>query len=67
MSDLLGFDHQQHDPADERERSDDRRDEVAVGGLNVHAEELDGLSRGREGDARVSEHHDAQRDQNDGN
>ena len=38
-----------------------------MGGLNVHAEEIDRLARGREGEARVSEHHDAQSDQNDGN
>ena len=66
-SGLLGVYHQQHDPADERERSDGWRDEVVVGGLKAHSEELDGLSRGREGDARVCEHHNAQRDQDDCN
>src|SRR5208282_2129916 len=58
-SDLPGFRQQQHDSADERDCSEDRRDEVAVGGLNVQAEEIDRLPRGGEGDARVSEHHDA--------
>ena len=58
-SDPPGFDNQQHDPADERERSDNRRDKVAVGGLNMQAEEIDRPSGSRETDARVSEHHDA--------
>ena len=66
-SDTLGPDHQQYDPADERERADDRRNEVAVGGLDVHAQEVNGLSRRCKTDARVSEHHDAQGDQYDGN
>jgi hypothetical protein len=66
-SDPLGIHKQQHDPADERKRSDDRGNEVAVSGLNVHSEEFDRLSRGREGDARVSEHHEAQNDQEDCN
>jgi hypothetical protein len=61
----LGVHHQQYDSADERQRSDNRRDKVADGGLKVHAEEFDRLSRGREGDAGVSEHHDAQSDQKD--
>jgi hypothetical protein len=65
--DPLGADKQQHDPTNERERSGDRGNEVAVSGLNVYSEELDRLSRGLEGDARVSEHHDAQSDQEDGN
>jgi hypothetical protein len=58
-SGLPGFDQEQQDPADERECSDDRRDEVAVAGLKVQAEEIDRLPRGREADARVSEHHEA--------
>jgi hypothetical protein len=66
-SNLLGFHKQQHDSPDERERPDNRRDKVAVGGLNVDAGKIDRLSRGRKGDARVSEHHKAQSDQNDGN
>jgi hypothetical protein len=64
-SDPLGVNKQQHDPTNERERSDGWRDKVAVGGLNVYSEEIDRLSRGLEGDARVSEHHDAQSDQED--
>ena len=46
ISDLPGFYKQQHDPADQRERSGDRRDEVAVGGLNMHAEEIHAAFRG---------------------
>src|ERR1043166_7031154 len=61
-----GFHDQQYDPADERECSNYRRDKVAIGGLNVHSEEVDRLSRSREADARVGEHHDAESDQNDG-
>jgi hypothetical protein len=64
LSDLPGLHEQQHDPADEREGSDNRRYKVAVGGLNVHAEEIDRRSRSLEGDPRVSEHHDAESDQN---
>jgi hypothetical protein len=67
FSDLFGLYEQQHNPADEREGSDDGRDEVAVGGLNGHAEEINRLSRGVESDARVGEHHDAKCHQNDGN
>ena len=59
----LGFHQQQHDPADERERARDRRDKVAVGGLNMHADEIERLSRGVESDARVSEHDNAESDQ----
>jgi hypothetical protein len=40
---------------------------MADGGLKVHSEEFDRLSRGLEGDARVSEHHNAQGNQNDRN
>jgi hypothetical protein len=58
-SDPLGVHKQQHDPTNERERSDGGWDKVADCGLKVHSEELDRLSRSREGDARVSEHHDA--------
>jgi hypothetical protein len=66
-SDPLGVHKQQHDPTDERERSDDGRDKVADCGLKVHSEELDRLSRSRKGDARVSEHHNAESDQEDCN
>src|SRR5258706_14762957 len=58
--------HQQYNPADEHQRSDDRRNEVIVSGRNAQAEKLDRLSRGREAYARVSEHHDAQGDENGG-
>ena len=58
-ADPLGVHKQQHDPANKRERSDNRRDKVADRGFKVHSEELDRLSRGLKGDARVSEHHDA--------
>jgi len=63
----FGVHHQQHDSANERKRSDDGRDKVVDGGFDVHAEELDRLSRSCEGDARVSEHHDAESDQEDCN
>lgn len=65
-SDPLGFHEQQHDSADKRERSDGRRDEMTVGGCDVQPKELDGFSRGREAQARIGEHHNAQGDQNDG-
>jgi hypothetical protein len=55
----LGIHKQQHDPTDERERSDDGRDKMPFCGRNVHSKEVDRLSRGREGEARVSEHYDA--------
>jgi hypothetical protein len=58
----FGIYHEQHDSADERNRSDNRRDEVAVRGLNVQAKKVDGLSRRLECEARVCEHHDAQGD-----
>src|ERR1035441_9534813 len=38
-SDALGFDHQQHDAAHERERTDRRRDEMTGGGFKVHSGE----------------------------
>src|SRR4029077_12530969 len=60
-----GFHSQQDDPADERDGSGDRRDKVAVGGFNVHTEELDRLCRRLEVDARVGKHHDAENDQDD--
>jgi hypothetical protein len=66
-SDPLGVHNQQQDSADERKRSDNGRDKVVDGGLKVHAEELDRLSWSREGDAGVSEHHDAESDQEDCN
>src|ERR1041384_6137982 len=66
-SDPPSFHNQQHDTSNESKCSGDRWDEVAVGGPDMHAEELDRLSRGREADARVSEHHDAEGDQNDRN
>jgi hypothetical protein len=40
---------------------------LIVRGRNVHPQELDGFSRGREADARVGEHYNAQGDQHDGN
>jgi hypothetical protein len=40
---------------------------MADRGLKAESEEFDRLSRGREGDARVSEHHDAESDQDDRN
>ena len=64
VSDLPRFQHQQDDPANERECSYDRRNKMVVGRRNVQAEKLDGLSRSRETDARRSEHHYAERDQN---
>jgi hypothetical protein len=64
-SNPLGIHNQQHDSANERERSDDRRDKMGDSGLKVHSEEVNGLSRSLEGDAGVSEHHDAQSDQED--
>jgi len=66
-SDPLGVHEQQHDPANERERSNDRRNKVADCGFEMHSKEVNGLSRSREGDARVSEHHNAQSDQKDRN
>ena len=55
--------HQQDDPAHQGQRAGDRWNEVAVRGFHVQTEEIDRLARSREGDARVGEHHDAQRDQ----
>jgi hypothetical protein len=66
-SDLPRFDNQQQDPADERERSDDGRNKVAIGRRNVNPEELDRFARSRKCDARVCEHENAQSDQNDRN
>jgi hypothetical protein len=66
-SDALGFHEQQYDSADERERPDGGRDEMAVRGRNVHTKELDGFSWSREADARIGEHHDSQGDQKDCN
>jgi hypothetical protein len=66
LSDLPGFYNQQHDSPDQREHADDRRDKVAVGGFDVQAEKINWLAGGRECNARVSEHHDAQGDQDDG-
>jgi hypothetical protein len=62
-SDPPGFHKEQRDPAHERKRSDNRRNKVALSGLEVHAEEIDRLSRGCESDARVTEHEDAECDQ----
>jgi len=59
--------NQQHDPADRRKRSDCRRNKVVFSGLKAHSEKFDRLSRGRESDARVSEDHEAEDDQNEGN
>jgi hypothetical protein len=55
----LGIHQQQQDAADERERSDNWRNKVPFGGLDVYSQEVDRFSRGREGEARVSEHYDA--------
>ena len=66
-SGALGVHNQQHDSAEERKRSNNGRDKVVDGGLDVHSEELDRLSRSRESDARISEHHDAKGDQEDRN
>jgi len=59
-SDLPGFYHQQHDPAHERQRADDRRDEMVVSGGDVQAKEIDRLAGGLKRDARLSEHHNAE-------
>jgi hypothetical protein len=66
-SDPLGVHEQQHDPAGQRQRPGYWRDKMAVCGLEVHSEEIDRLSSGRVSDARVSEHHDAESDQDGGN
>jgi hypothetical protein len=55
----LGIHKQKHNPANERECSDDWRNEVTLCGFNVHSKEVDRLSWRREGEARVSEHYDA--------
>jgi hypothetical protein len=64
-SDALGFYKQQNDSTDEHERADCGRDEMIVGGVNVDAEKLDGLSRSREAQSRIREHDDSQDDQTD--
>ncbi len=63
----LGIHKQQDDPADERERSDSRRDKVAFCGLNVYSEEVNRLSRSRVADARVPENDETCGDQNNRN
>jgi len=65
-SDPLRFHKQQHDSADECERSDDGRDKMIVGGRNVHPKKINGFSRGRETEARISEHHNSQGNQGGG-
>ena len=60
---LLGFDQQQQDSADKRKRADRRRNKMTVRGGDVHAQEINGFTRGREAQARVGEHHDAERDE----
>jgi hypothetical protein len=67
LSDLAGFHHQQYNAADKGEGAYYRRNKVAMSGLNVRAEEIDRVPWRREANARVSEHNDAQGNQNDGN
>jgi hypothetical protein len=64
QSDALGFHEQQHDAADEHERTCDGRNEMIVRGGNVHPQEINFLSRSREAQARIGEHHNSQDDQN---
>src|ERR1017187_1466943 len=66
-SDALGFHEQQHDAAHERERSDRRRDEMTGGGFKVHPQKVHRFARRRESKSRIGEHHNAQRNEQDGN
>src|SRR5882724_13225579 len=66
-SDRFGSAEQQRDSAGQCQRPGYRGDIVGAGRLDVHAEDIDGLSTGLVGDARVREHHDAQGDQYEGN
>src|ERR1019366_2425936 len=61
-SDALGFDEQQYDAANERERADGGRDKMAGGGFKVHPKKVNRFSRRREGESRVGKHHNAQGD-----
>jgi hypothetical protein len=65
LSDPSGFDEQQDDSTHKHERADCGRNEMVVGGCDVHPEKLDGLSRSRETQARIGEHDDSQNDQTD--
>jgi hypothetical protein len=62
-SDFLAAHNQQHDTAGERERSDDRWNEVALRGFHVQGADVDRPSPCLERDPRIGEHHDPQRDQ----
>lgn len=66
---LFGFHEKQNDPAtDERNGFEELRNKVMMEVLkNAQAEEILCLSRGREGDARVTKCHDAENDQNECN
>ena len=57
---LPGVQYEQHDAADQRDRSDDRGNKVALRGLYVQRADIDRLSSGLVSDARVSKHHDAE-------
>lgn len=59
LLDRSGFYQQEHNPTDQRECSNDGRDEVALGGFDSQPEELNGLTGGGEGDARIGEDYDA--------
>src|SRR5271154_2116461 len=65
--DALGLQEQQHDSADQRERPDGGRDEMIIGGRNVHPKEINGFSRRREAQAGIGEHHNAECDQKERN
>jgi hypothetical protein len=54
---------QQNNPANKRERSNGRRNEVAVCGRDMHPKKFDGLSGRFETQTRIGEHHNAQRDE----
>jgi len=66
-SGLPGVQDEQDDAADQRDRSDDRGNKVAFCGLYVQGADIDRLSSGPVSDARVSEHHNADNDQDAGN
>jgi len=57
---LPGVQYEQHDAADQRERSDDRGNKVPLRGLYMQRADIDRFSSGLVSDARVSEHHDAE-------
>src|SRR4030042_2415996 len=64
---LPGVQYEQHDAADQRERSDDRGNKVPFRGLYMQRAEIDRFSSGLVSDTRVSEHDDAENDQYAGN